>query len=80
MNPRASMILLFGLAAITACFPAFAQPNPERDSTKGKKLIEWGWDEPDTKFMRANIHQMEKFPFDGLVFHATSSKGGPRDQ
>jgi len=43
---------------------------------QGKKLIEWGWDEPDTKFMRQNIAQMEQFPFDGLVFHANSSKGG----
>ena len=43
---------------------------------QGKKLLEWGWDEPDTKFMRANIDQMEQFPFDGLVFHANSSKGG----
>jgi hypothetical protein len=38
-------------------------------------VIEWGWDEPDTKFMRENIGKMERFPFDGLVFHATSGKG-----
>jgi hypothetical protein len=43
---------------------------------QGKKLLEWGWDEPDTKFIRQNIAQMEQFPFDGLVFHANSSKGG----
>jgi hypothetical protein len=43
---------------------------------QGKKVIEWGWDEPDTKFIRQNIAQMEQFPFDGLVFHADSSKGG----
>jgi hypothetical protein len=42
---------------------------------EGKKLLEWGWDEPDTKFMRENIEKMEQFPFDGLVFHATSGKG-----
>jgi hypothetical protein len=46
--------------------------NPPQE----KKLIEWGWDEPDTKFMRANIVQMEQFPFDGLVFHVNGSKGG----
>jgi ubiquinone/menaquinone biosynthesis C-methylase UbiE len=50
-----------------------AQPS---NTLEGKKLIEWGWDEPDTKFMRENIERMEQFPFDGLVFHVTSSKGG----
>src|ERR1700693_673158 len=34
-----------------------------------KKLIEWGWDEPDPKFMRTHIEQMERLPFDGLIFH-----------
>jgi hypothetical protein len=43
---------------------------------RAKKLIEWGWDEPDTNFMRQNIRQMEEYPFDGLVFHVASSKGG----
>jgi hypothetical protein len=41
-----------------------------------KMVIEWGWDEPDTEFIRHNIERMEALPFDGLVFHATSSKGG----
>jgi hypothetical protein len=34
-----------------------------------KKLIQWGWGEPDTQFMRQNVKQMEQLPFDGLVFH-----------
>ena len=34
-----------------------------------KKLIEFGWDEPDTQFMREHIAEMEKTPFDGCVFH-----------
>lgn len=42
---------------------------------KAKKLIEWGWDEPDTKFMRQNVEKMEQLPFDGLVFHVTDRKG-----
>ena len=37
---------------------------------------EWGWDEPDTKFMRQNIQKMEQMPFDGVIFHVVSSKGG----
>src|SRR5436853_5943578 len=35
-----------------------------------KKLIEFGWDEPDTAFMRQHIAQLEKTPFDGTVFTA----------
>src|SRR5256714_7977598 len=39
-----------------------------------KKLIEFGWDEPDTAFMRAHVHEMEQMPFDGCVFHVTYDK------
>ena len=42
------------------------------DSTK--KLIEFGWDEPDTAFIRQHIAEMEKTPFDGCVFHANWTK------
>jgi hypothetical protein len=49
--------------------------TPDDKLHQEKKLIEWGWDEPDTKFLLENIAQMEQFPFDGLVFHANSSKG-----
>jgi len=33
-----------------------------------KKLIEYGWDVPFPDFVRANIKEMEKRPFDGLIF------------
>jgi len=39
-----------------------------------KKLIEFGWDEPDTGFMRAHISEMQRTPFDGCVFHADYAK------
>src|SRR2546426_9899993 len=39
-----------------------------------KKLIEFGWDEPDTAFMRAHIREMEQMPFDGCVFHVMCDK------
>src|SRR5262245_12691851 len=44
-----------------------------------KKLIEFGWDEPTTAFMRAHIAEMEKTPFDGCVFHVrfANLKGKP---
>ena len=35
----------------------------------GKQLIEFGWDEPDPRFMRQHIAQMQASPFDGCVFH-----------
>jgi hypothetical protein len=41
---------------------------------KEKKLIEFGWDEPDTAFLRQHIAKMEQTPFDGCVFHANYTK------
>ncbi len=38
-------------------------------SRRNKNLIEFGWDEPDTAFMRRHYTQMERTPFDGCVFH-----------
>lgn len=38
--------------------------------TREKHLIEFGWDEPDTAFLRRHIDAMERTPFDGCVFHA----------
>ena len=35
-----------------------------------KHLIEFGWDVPDTAFLRRHIAQLERTPFDGCVFHA----------
>src|SRR3954468_5395895 len=37
-----------------------------------KKLIEFGWDEPDTAFLRQHIARMEQTPFDGCVFHTNA--------
>jgi hypothetical protein len=45
------------------------------EPSQTKKLIEWGWDEPDPKFMRAHIDEMERLPFDGLIFHVPGNKG-----
>ncbi len=60
------------LAAAAALVAARAREVP------GKKLIEWGWDEPDTAFLRAHIAQMERTPFDGCVYHAIArTPAGP---
>jgi hypothetical protein len=70
---RTLFVLLLSLLCV-AVSPISAQPAPKKAS-KPRKLIEWGWDEPDTGFMRANIEKMERFPFDGLIFHAKTDKG-----
>ncbi|HID55260.1 TPA: hypothetical protein EYP37_01935 [Candidatus Poribacteria bacterium] len=42
--------------------------------TANKKLIEFGWDEPDTTFIKEHISEMERMPFDGCVFHVNYRK------
>ncbi len=41
-----------------------------------KKLIEFGWDEPNTTFMHQHSQEMEQTPFDGCVFHVDYVKAG----
>jgi len=67
------MLMMCGIAVI-ACiaWPRSADPGGGKPATPagtGKKLIEFGWDEPDPKFMREHIDQIEASPFDGVVFH-----------
>jgi hypothetical protein len=59
------------IAAAAALAALFARETPR------KKLIEWGWDEPDTAFLRAHVREMERTPFDGCVYHvlAQTAKG-----
>lgn len=46
-----------------------------------KKLIEFGWDEPDPAFMRRHLAELERTPFDGCVYHVvtTPAAGGKRE-
>ncbi|HET6386638.1 MAG TPA: hypothetical protein VFJ58_24875, partial [Armatimonadota bacterium] len=58
---------VFGFMAalfVTTSIPALASSHSD------KKLIEFGWDEPDTAQVRQNVHQMEQAPFDGVVLNA----------
>lgn len=64
MLPR-SRLLLAAAAAGLAALAAAAAPA----GAVAKKLIEFGWDEPDPAFMRRHVAQMEATPFDGVVFH-----------
>ena len=67
-------LLLLGLGGLlSGC--ASVQPQA---GVPPKRLIEFGWDEPDTAFMRRHITQMERSPFDGCVFHVNyATPGGP---
>jgi hypothetical protein len=70
------MARLVGWPLIVCCFGLLAgistQGQPSTLSTK--KLIEFGWDEPNTAFLRAHILEMQRTPFDGCVFHADYTK------
>ncbi len=41
-----------------------------------KKLIEWGWDEPNPAYMRANAARMDGYGFDGVIFHSEPTHEG----
>ncbi len=43
---------------------------PDRAPRGDKKLIEWGFDQPNTARFKANIVEMEKAPFDGVILAA----------
>ncbi len=55
--------------------------TPSGAKAAGKKLIEFGWDEPDTAFMREQDAEMERSPFDGCGYTETprwwSKEGHP---
>ena len=53
-------------SSLAACILVIAATGFSGDGEK--KIIEWGWDEPETKFIRQNIGAMERYPFDGLIF------------
>jgi hypothetical protein len=53
---------------------AVGAAHGQSGDTSRKKLIEWGWDQPTTAFMRRHIEQMERSPFDGCVFSAPYDK------
>jgi hypothetical protein len=46
-----------------------AVPTLAADPPRAKHLLEFGWDEPDTAFMRQHAAEMDATPFDGVVFH-----------
>ena len=67
-------VIVAGLAGAASAAP------PVPDAVQRKKLIEFGWDEPDTAFLRKHLATMERnTPFDGCVFHvAWAGEAGRR--
>lgn len=61
-------LLLTFAAMFLAGGVALAQPLPQ------KKLIELGWDKPDTASLRKNLKEMEKSPFDGVIIGVTGKQ------
>jgi len=43
-------------------------------SSKDKKIISYGADWPNTAYVRQNVHEMEKHPFDGIVIGVSEER------
>jgi hypothetical protein len=73
MSWRVALAMLAaGLAAAATCRVPAAEP-PAR-------LIQWGWDQPDTAYLRAHVAEMERLPFDGVVLGARYLDGAGRQR
>jgi hypothetical protein len=59
--------LLFASVVHAQTLPATGPTSVPAD----RKLIEFGWDEPNNTYLRKHIAAMERTPFDGVVFHTT---------
>jgi polygalacturonase len=57
------------LAAVVGAIAAQPASPTAAGSAVDKKLIEFGWDEPDTTFMRKHAAEMDATPFAGCVYH-----------
>jgi hypothetical protein len=79
---RLEAVLSLGIAigVLTAAEHAAAADPPGRP-VPARKLIEFGWDEPDTAFLRRHHAAMEQTPFDGCIFHvmAATPQGEPEN-
>lgn len=62
---RAALVVL---AALLLARPAALDAQTAGPERSAKKLIEYGWDVPYPDEVRKEIRQMEKRPFDGIIF------------
>ena len=77
-KPFRSATLAWAILLLWAPAGGAAEDDRPAHPAAAKRLIEFGWDEPDTAFLRHHIAEMEQTPFDGCVFHvvATTAQGG----
>jgi hypothetical protein len=61
--------VLIACVVIECSGTAGAAEGPVPVARPVKRLIEFGWDEPDTGFLRRHIDEVERTPFEGCVFH-----------
>ena len=59
------------VAALLALLAILSSVSHAQDMRRRKKLIETGWDCPDGKALLANLAEMEKRPFDGVIIALT---------
>ncbi|HEX8523907.1 MAG TPA: hypothetical protein VF669_16755 [Tepidisphaeraceae bacterium] len=60
------------LLAVLLLAPGRAGAEP---TLTGKKLLQYGWDSPDTAYYRKNLKAMERSPFDGILLTVRPAKG-----
>jgi hypothetical protein len=65
-----------GFIFFGSCSRACAEAPAHEPTTRDKKLIQYGWDTPDTAYLRKHLKRMEESsPFDGLVIAARALAG-----
>ncbi|GAI48861.1 unnamed protein product, partial [marine sediment metagenome] len=56
------------LLSLSSLIILLFQVNALSQQRTKKKIVEYGWDVPYPDFMRDNIREMEKRPFEGIIF------------
>jgi hypothetical protein len=81
MNLTRTCGLLLTLLPGLLLAPSGARADGEStfSKTTGKKLIEYGWDVPAPEYVRDHIQDMEKRPFEGVIFRLPGGGGNVFD-
>jgi hypothetical protein len=58
------------VSVVGAGLALLALGSPGGSEAEPAKLIQFGWDEPSTGFLRRQVRAMERMPFDGVVLNA----------
>ncbi len=64
---RPGLRAVIALLAVLPLARVALRPSPAPPS---RRLIQFGWGEPTTDFLRRHIREMERLPFDGVVLNA----------